>query len=169
MNLKEIDGMKHQNMFWVPNRKFGAERLYYLSRNLYLHGFRRLAYILKFINTLVFRNYIAPQTAIGKRLDLPHGGFGIVMHEDTIIGDDAIIFHNVTIANGGARIGDRVYIGTGVTIIGAIKIGNDVKIGANTVVTFDVPSGTTVVGMKGQIIEKDTLPQNPIDDGYEEC
>ena len=76
------------------------------------------------------------------------------MHEDTIIGDDAIIFHNVTIANGGARIGHRVYIGTGSIIIGAVKIGDDVIIGANTVASFDVPNGATVIGPKGTILEK---------------
>lgn len=87
-------------------------------------------------------------------MDLPHGGFGVVMHEDTCIGDDAIIFHNVTIANGGARIGARVYIGTGVTIIGAVNIGDDVKIGANTIVNFSIPDGSTVIGTSGRIIKQ---------------
>jgi serine O-acetyltransferase len=143
----------HLNKAWVPNRKFGAERIFYVSRLLWTHGFKRVAYVLKFINTLVFRTFIPPEVVIGERLDLPHGGFGVVIHGDTVIGDDAIIFHNVTIGNGGARIGDRVYIGTGATLIGRIKIGNDVSIGAGAIVNFDVPDGSTVVGPLGRIID----------------
>jgi serine O-acetyltransferase len=58
----------------------------------------------------------------------------------------------VTIGNGEARIGDRVYLGTGATIIGAVTLGNDVTIGAHAVVTFDVPAGATVVGAKARLI-----------------
>lgn len=74
------------------------------------------------------------------------------MHRDTIIGDDAIIFHNVTIADGGITIGDRVYIGTGATILGPISIGDDVVIGSNTFIDFDIPSNSKVVGYKARII-----------------
>lgn len=56
------------------------------------------------------------------------------------IGFGSVISHNVTIGNGGARIGNRVYIGCCAAILGNINIGDDVAIGANTVVNFDVPS-----------------------------
>lgn len=72
------------------------------------------------------------------------------------IGDDAIILHNVTIGHakpGPVVIGDRFYAGTGAIIIGPLRIGNDVTVGANTVVTFDVPDGCTVVGQKARVIE----------------
>lgn len=107
---------------------------------------------MKRINQILFHVNIPPQAKIGKRLELAHGGFGIVINKNTVIGDDAIIFHNVTIGNGGARIGHRVYIGTGAVIIGSVIIGDDVTIGANTVVNFDVPSGCTVVGQKAKIL-----------------
>ena len=77
------------------------------------------------------------------------------MHHDTEIGSDAIIFHNVTIANGGARIGDRVYIGTGAVIIGKVSIGNDVVIGANAVVNFDIPDGGLALGPKATLKNRD--------------
>ncbi len=112
------------------------------------------AKLCKRVNQLLFHVNIPPTVEIGSNLELAHGGFGIVIHADTVIGDDAIIFHNVTIGNGGAIIGDRVYIGTGAVIIGAVTIGDDVVIGANTVVNFDVPNGCTVVGPKPRIIEK---------------
>jgi len=57
------------------------------------------------------------------------------------------------------RIGDRVYIGAGATIIGDINIGDDVIIGANATVTKDVPDGMTVVG--NNILLKTTMERNP--------
>lgn len=146
----ETDRRSRNPMSW-KYRRWGAERVYYLSRRLYLRGWHRLAYVLKFLNTYLFRAYIPPLVAIGQRLELPHGGFGVVMHEDTVIGDDATILHNVTIGNGGARIGNRVYFGSGVTILGAVTIGDDVVIGAGAVVTFDVPTGSYVAGPKGRL------------------
>ena len=143
-----------KNPRWVPHGRWGAERLYYLSHFLIQKGFRKIAYVIKYINLLIFRTYIPPEVKIGKRLDLPHGGFGVVIQKDTTIGDDAIIFHNVTFGNGGARVGDRVYIGTGATILGNVRIGDDVTIGANTLINFDVPDGSTVVGQVGSILKK---------------
>ncbi|MFA5905017.1 MAG: DapH/DapD/GlmU-related protein [Desulfobacula sp.] len=150
---KKSQPLSNQNPRWVSQKKWGAEKLYYFSHFLFIKGLKRMAYLTKYINTLVFRNFIPPEAKICKRLDLPHGGFGFVMHEDTSIGDDAIIFHNVTIANGGTRIGDRVYIGTGSVILGAVQIGNDVVIGANSFVNFDIPDGATVVGQPAKIIK----------------
>lgn len=143
----------NRNPRWIPQKKWGAEKLFYFSRFLFTKGLRRAAYIIKYLNMAIFRNFIPPEVKIGDRLDLPHGGFGVVIHKDTVIGDDVIIFHHVTFANGGARVGDRVYIGTGAVIIGNVKIGNDVVIGANTVVNFDIPEGATVVGQPGKIIK----------------
>lgn len=136
---------KSKNYKAVYHRKWGTERIYYLSHSLSKSGWCKLSYLFKYLNLIIFRCFIPPEVVIGKRLDLPHGGFGVVIHRNTKIGDDAIIFHNVTIAEGGAIIGDRVYIGTGAVIIGSVVIGDDVKIGANCIVNFDVPSNSTVV------------------------
>jgi serine O-acetyltransferase len=141
------------NNYSVPHGSWGAEKLYYLSHWLWEKNCTILCRAIKLINTLLFRNYIDSQCKIGKRLELAHGGFGVVINYDTLIGDDAIIFHNVTMGNKGIRIGHRVYIGTGATIIGPCEIGDDVAIGANTFVNFNVPSGVTVVGAKGRIVD----------------
>lgn len=138
----------------VPHPNRGAEKLYYLSHYLWIHNHFSAAKLVKFVNTFLFRNHIDPRAKIGSRLELAHGGDGVVINGDTVIGDDAIIFHNTTIGNGGTRIGDRVYIGAGATILGKVEIGDDVAIGANSVVVFDVPSGTTVVGEQARIIPK---------------
>lgn len=75
------------------------------------------------------------------------------------MGADCTIFHQVTLGvNGrkslevGPALGDRVSIGAGAKIIGPVKIGDDVTVGANAVVTKDVPNGVTVVGFN-KVIE----------------
>jgi serine O-acetyltransferase len=144
--------MKSLNPRSIEHPKRGAEHLYYLSHGLYRKKLYFLARVLKLINQFLFHVNIPPEVTIGRRLELAHGGFGVIMHHDTVIGDDAIIFQNVTIGNGGARIGDRVYIGASAVIIGAVNIGNDATIGANAVVNFDIPHGGTAVGPKARIV-----------------
>ena len=147
--------MTFQNPRSVEHPSWGAERIYYMSHFFHSKGKAGsvASSFFKRLNQVLFHVNIPPQVCIGKRLELAHGGFGIVMHHDTVIGDDAILFQNVTIGNGGARIGHRVYIGAGAVIIGSVKIGDDVTIGANAVVNFDIPSGRTVVGPKSKIVE----------------
>jgi serine O-acetyltransferase len=140
-----------QNKRYWPHAQWGAESLYYVSHRLWTRGFRRLSLVVKYLNALIFRAYIDSPARIGPRLDLPHGGFGVVIGPDVEIGEDAIIFHNVTIGHakqGAVTIGDRFYAGVGAIILGPLRIGNDVTIGANTTVTFDVPDGATVVSQK---------------------
>lgn len=147
--------MESENKRYWPHPRMGAEALYYLSHRLWKRGFKRLAQVVKYLNVILFRAYIDCPAEIGLRLDLPHNGFGVVIGSDVEIGDDAIIFHNVTIGHakpGPVIIGDRLYAGTGASIIGPVRIGNDVTIGANTTVTFDVPDGATVVSQKARII-----------------
>lgn len=94
---------------------------------------------------------IHPGAKIGKRLVIDHG-MGVVIGETAEIGDDCIIFHGVTL--GGVKfdpvkrhptVGNRVLIGTGAKVLGPIEIGDDVRIGANAVVTKPVPAGQTIV------------------------
>ena len=78
---------------------------------------------------------------------------GIIISPVAQIGEDCVIFHQVTLGVNGRKsldqgpiLGDRVSVGAGAKIIGPVTIGDDVTIGANAVVTKDVPSGMTVVG-----------------------
>ena len=151
--------MESKNKRYWPHAQWGAEALYYLSHRLWKRGFNRLSLLVKYLNVALFRAYIDSPAQIGERLDLPHGGFGVVIGPDVRIGDDAIIFHNVTIGHakpGPVVIGDRLYVGTGASILGPVRIGNDVTIGANTLVTFDVTDGATVVGQKARTILRET-------------
>ena len=152
-----METTESRNRRYWPHRGWGCEKLYYLSHSLWSHGHRRCAKLVKFVNTFLFRTYIDCDVSIGARLDMPHGGFGVVIGSDVTIGDDAIIFHNVTIGHaklGPIRIGDRLYAGAGAVILGPVCIGNDVTIGANALVNFDIPDGATVVGPKGRVILK---------------
>ena len=101
---------------------------------------------------------IHEKTIIGRNFVIWHG-FGIVVHPNTIIGDNVTLHHNVTIGNakhGGLSpvIGDNVNIGAGSILIGNIKIGNNVDIGAGSVITKDVPDNVVIVGNPAKIIKK---------------
>ncbi|HBR93329.1 MAG TPA: serine acetyltransferase [Opitutae bacterium] len=91
----------------------------------------------------------------GERLVLIHSQ-GIVINGEVRGGDDIMIEHQVTIGAEGRQapqLGSRVFIGAGAKIIGAVKIGDDVKIGANAVVTKDLPDGATAVGVPAKVIK----------------
>lgn len=97
----------------VPHPSHGSEAIYYLAHALHDKTFIGgiLSRSLKLFNQFFFHVNIPPRVKIGKRMELAHGGFGVVMHQNTIIGDDAIIFHNVTIGNGGLALAIESILG----------------------------------------------------------
>ena len=102
---------------------------------------------------------IHPGAKIGKGFFIDHGT-GVVIGETAEIGDNCILFHNVTLGGTGKHtdkrhptLGNNVLIGTGAIILGPITIGNNVKIGADTTIIMkDVPDNCTVVGTPGRIV-----------------
>jgi serine O-acetyltransferase len=105
---------------------------------------------------------IGVSAKIGRRLIIEHSG-AIVVHGNTVMGDDCIIRQGVTIGNkrldqpdAAPVIGNRVNIGAGAKILGAIRIGDDAEIGANAVVLRDVPAGAIAVGVPARVIERKT-------------
>lgn len=97
-------------------------------------------------------------TRIGSGFYIAHFG-GIVVNGASVLGRNCDISQGVTLgqANRGRNlgvptIGDNVYIGPGAKVVGAVRIGNNVAIGANCVVTRDVPDDAVVVGVPGRII-----------------
>ena len=104
---------------------------------------------------------IHPAATIGRRFFIDHGD-GVVIGETAQIGDDVLMYHQVTLGgtslNKGKRhptLGNNVLIGMGAKIIGAITVGDNAKIGANAVVTRDVPANATVVGIPGKVVKRD--------------
>jgi serine O-acetyltransferase len=107
--------------------------------------------------------YLDPQASIGGGLYFGHVG-GIHINFQAVIGKNCDITHRVTIGTsamgrqGAPIIGDDVYIGTGATLVGKIRIGNGAKIAANTLVIANVPDGATVMGVPGRIIMRAPKP-----------
>jgi serine O-acetyltransferase len=119
---------------------------------------RLLSQIVRFLTGLE----IHPGATIGKGFFVDHGA-GVVVGETAIIGDNCVLFHNVTLGGTGKHqgkrhpsLGNNVFVGTGATLLGPITVGDNVKIGANAfVVMRDCPSNTTVVGTPARIIKRD--------------
>jgi serine O-acetyltransferase len=102
---------------------------------------------------------IGSSASIGRRLSIEHHGC-IVVHGSTIIGDDCLIRHGVTLGNtgpedpsGAPRLGDRVHVGAGAKVLGRVTVGNDVIIGANAVVVGDIPSNSVVGGVPARVLK----------------
>ncbi|WKK71714.1 serine acetyltransferase [Rathayibacter oskolensis] len=98
---------------------------------------------------------LPPSAIVGPGLRLPHWGRGVILHPRTVIGRNAFIYHGVTIgeSKGGTPvIGDDVYIGARATVVGAVRVGDGVRIGAGTVVVRDLPDNTTAVGGSTRIV-----------------
>jgi len=101
---------------------------------------------------------IHPGARIGKRFFIDHG-MGVVIGETAEIGDDCTLYHGVTL--GGTSweqekrhptLGNNVVIGAGAKVLGPIHIGDNARIGSNSVVVKDVPANATVVGIPGRLI-----------------
>jgi serine O-acetyltransferase len=112
--------------------------------------------ILKLASQILTGIDLPCEVEVGRRLCIEHFG-GIIISGDTKIGDDVVIRDGVTIGlrrrgvRGAPVIGDRVDIGTGAKILGSIRIGNDVAIGANAVVLEDVPDDCIAVGVPAKV------------------
>jgi len=103
---------------------------------------------------------IHPGATIGRRFFIDHG-MGIVIGETTEIGHDVTLYHGVTLGGTTWRkekrhptLQDGVIVGTGAKVLGAITIGQQSRIGANSVVLKDVPEHSTVIGIPGTIVGK---------------
>ncbi len=104
---------------------------------------------------------IHPAARIGRRFFIDHGT-GVVIGETAVIGDDCVMFHNVTLGGTGKHEGrrhptleDDVFVGTGATLLGPIHVGRGAKIGAGAFIHMrDVPAGTTVVGVPARIVKQ---------------
>ncbi|MCH7304937.1 hypothetical protein MMP74_11185 [Acinetobacter sp. NIPH 1869] len=106
----------------------------------------------KLINIL-HSSDVPANVKIGDGTTFAYGGFSTIVHKNTIIGKNCSIGTNTTLGVG-PIIGDNVYIATGAKILGNIKIGNFSVIGANSVVTKDIPPLSVVAGIPGKIINK---------------
>lgn len=136
---------------------FHAVTMHRVSHWLWVRGFHFLARI----NSLLCRFFtgveIHPGAKIGRRFFIDHG-MGVVIGETAEVGDDVTIYHGVTLGGVSLKkekrhptIGNNVIIGAGAKVLGPFRVGDRVRIGANSVVLHEVPDDATVVGVPGRI------------------
>lgn len=129
---------------------------------------RFLSHIARFLTGIE----IHPAAKIGAGFFIDHG-MGVVIGETAEIGEDVLLYQGVTLGGTGKEkgkrhptLGNHVVVGTGAKILGPIKIGDYVKIGANSVVLKSVPDYSVVVGVPGKIIKKKVM--RVVQEGIEE-
>lgn len=141
--------------FWDPSRKLlKAIRQYQAlkdSRNPFNILRTKLIVVRHRFWSIVAGAEIDLNCQIGGGLLLPHPN-GIVIHPETIIGANCMIFQQVTLADV-VKLGYHVDVGAGAKILGPLTIANNVRIGANAVVTKNVKEGDTVVGIPARSLK----------------
>ncbi|MBI3546963.1 MAG: serine O-acetyltransferase [Gammaproteobacteria bacterium] len=139
-----------------------------ISHRLWGWRLRLLARLLSQLARWLTGIEIHPGAKIGRRFFIDHG-MGVVIGETAEIGDDCTLYHGVTL--GGTTwnkqkrhptLGNNVVVGAGAKILGPLTIGNNARIGSNSVVVKDVPEGATVVGIPGRIIGPKTDPKSQL-------
>ncbi|MBB6625538.1 serine O-acetyltransferase [Clostridium gasigenes] len=134
--------------------------LHRIANVLYRNGFNLISRIISSLNRFLTGIDIHPAAIIGKNIFIDHG-MGVVIGETTIIGDNVLIYQNVTLGGTGKEngkrhptIGNNVVISSGAKVLGNIKVGDFAKIGAGSVVLKDVPSFATVVGIPAVVVRR---------------
>jgi serine O-acetyltransferase len=113
---------------------------------------------------------IHPGARIGRRFFIDHG-MGVVIGETTEIGDDVMIYHGVTLGGRSLERGkrhptlaDRVTVGAGAKVLGPVMIGEDSAVGANAVVTHDVPRDSIATGIPAVVRPRAAAQREPLVD-----
>lgn len=111
---------------------------------------------------------IHPGAKIGSGFFIDHG-MGVVIGETSEIGENVTLYQDVTLGGTGIErgkrhptLGDNVVVGAGAKVLGKIRIGNNVKIGAGSVVIHSVPDYSTVVGVPGEVIRRESRKTPPL-------
>jgi serine O-acetyltransferase len=137
---------------------FHAILLHRVAHRLYKAKMSTLARVVSQIARFFTGIEIHPGATIGRRFFIDHG-MGVVIGETAEIGDDVLLYQGVTLGGTGKErgkrhptLGNHVVVGTGAKVLGNIRIGDYVKIGAGSVVVHPVPDHSTVVGVPGRVV-----------------
>ena len=151
-----------RNIFEIITCYSGVQAIIFYRFTHMLWGWKWL-WLARFISTFarwVTGVEIHPGAVIGRRFFIDHG-MGVVIGETAEIGDDCMMYHGVTL--GGTTwnrvkrhptLKDGVVIGAGAKILGPITLGNNVRVGSNSVVVKSIDDNCTVVGIPGRVLEK---------------
>jgi serine O-acetyltransferase len=134
-----------------------------LAHSLWGRGWRYAGRFVAYVVRIWTNIDIHPGATIGRRFFIDHGA-GVVIGETACIGDDVTLYHGVTLGgttwNKGKRhptLGNNVMVGAGAKVLGAITLGDGVRVGANSVVVNDVPAARSVVGIPGRIVQLEDM------------
>lgn len=121
-------------------------------------GGKLAARVLSHLGRMLTGIEIHPGAVIGRRFFVDHG-MGVVIGETAEVGDDVMLYHQVTLGGRSTARGKRhptvedgVTFGAGARVLGPVRVGAGAQIGANAVVVRDVPPGAVVVGIPGRIV-----------------
>ena len=163
LNVKRNDPALHSTFelfFNYPG--LWAMFFYRFSNALYKKGLRFLPRFISAIGQFLTTIDIHPAATIGCRVFIDHG-VGVVIGETAIIGDDVVIYQQVTLGGVSTSHGKRhptlknnVVVGAGAKVLGNITLGEGSKVGANSVVVKDVPAFATAVGIPARILSCDS-------------
>ena len=147
---------------------FHALALHRISHSLWKFGLPLFPRVLSQITRSFTGIEIHPGAKIGKGVFIDHG-MGVVIGETTEIGNRCLLYQGVTLGGTGKDNGKRhptlaenVVVGAGAKVLGAIKVGQNTRIGAGSVVVRDVDEDSTVVGIPGRVVHKSGVKINPL-------
>jgi len=136
----------HAVLFYRVAHWCWAKRMYFIGRFI--------SHIGRFFTGIE----IHPGARIGKRFFIDHG-MGVVVGETAEVGDNVLLYHGVTLGGTSWKkvkrhptIGSNVVIGAGAKVLGPITVGDNTRIGSNSVVINDIPPNSIVVGIPGKVV-----------------
>lgn len=163
LNVKRNDPALHSTFelfFNYPG--LWAMFFYRIAHALYKKGLRFLPRFISGLGQFLTTIDIHPAAVIGRRVFIDHG-VGVVIGETTIIGNDVLIYQQVTLGGVSLSHGKRhptvennVVVGAGAKVLGNITLGENSRVGANSVVLTDVPPHSTAVGIPARVVRCDT-------------
>jgi serine O-acetyltransferase len=131
------------------------------------HGLKGVGRFIAYVARMITAVEIHPGASIGRRVFIDHG-FGVVIGETAVVGDDCTIYQGVTLGGTSLTKGAKrhptleegVIVGAGAQILGGFVVGAGAKIGSNSVVIKPVPAGATAVGNPAHIVQVDDSAHN---------
>ncbi len=137
----------------------GVTLIYKISNKMYKLHFHILPKLFETFIRVVYGATLPYKAMIGDGTIFPHGALGVVVHENTQIGNNCKILPNVVIGGRGESkgvptIGNNVLIGAGAAILGDVVIGDNSFVGANAVVLKSIPANSVAVGVPAKVVKK---------------
>ena len=168
--IRERDPAIHSNWEVILYPSFKAMMHYRVAHRLYLNKHYFWARLISQRGARKTGIEIHPGAKIGKGFFIDHGN-GVIIGETAIVGDNVTLYQGVTLGGTGKEQGkrhptieDNVMISAGAKVLGSFTVGAGSKIGAGSVVLHEVPPGSTVVGVPGRVVRRDSkfLPREEL-------